>query len=68
MGGAGVVPWGDTYTYAVPDVQAYANEKARVRTEERVASGNDARQIVQGIEKATAEIRRKMTQKYSVDF
>ncbi len=66
--GAGVVPWGDTYTYAVPDVQAYANEKARVRTEERVASGNDARQIVQGIEKATAEIRRKMTQKYSVDF
>ena len=66
--GGGVVPWGDSYTYAVPDQQAYAHARAAVRTEERVASGNQARDLIQGIDKATGDIRRSMTTKYNVDF
>jgi hypothetical protein len=66
--GGGGGPVGDSATYGVPDQQAYAHEKARARTEERVASGNQARDSIQGIEKATGDIRRAMTQKYGVDF
>lgn len=66
--GGGGGPVGDSTTYAVPDQQAYAHERARARTEERIASGNQARDSVQGIEKATGDIRRAMTQKYGVDF
>jgi hypothetical protein len=66
--GGGGGPVGDTSTYAVPDQQAYAHARAAVRTEERIASGNQARDSVQGIEKATGDIRRAMTQKYGVDF
>jgi hypothetical protein len=57
--------WG---TVAAPDIAGYKHEMARIRTEERTASGNQARDIVQGIKSLTAETRRKMTQKYEVDF
>lgn len=66
--GGGAVPVGDTYNYAVPDQQAYIHARTAVKTEERVQSGNEARSIFQGIEKATGDIRRAMTQKYMVDF
>jgi hypothetical protein len=66
--GGGVTPYGYSNTYAVPDQQAYAHERARAREEERIYSGNSARDSMQGIEKATGDIRRKMTQKYGVDF
>jgi hypothetical protein len=66
--GTGVTPYGAYGTVAVPDQRAYAHEKTRVRTEERVSSANSARDIVQNIQKATADIRRRMTQKYQVDF
>jgi hypothetical protein len=67
-GGGGTVPWGSSYTTAVPDQQAYIHARTAVKTEERVASGNEARTIMQGIEKATGDVRRAMTTKYGVDF
>jgi hypothetical protein len=66
--GAGYVPYGESATFAVPDQRAYYQERTRIRTQERVSSANDARTIVQGIEAATADIRRAMTQKYQVEF
>lgn len=66
--GAGYVPYGNYGTIAVPDQQAYNHERTRARTEERVASGNSARDIVENIKASTGEIRRKMTQKYQADF
>ncbi len=66
--GAGLVPYGDSGTIAVPNQQAYNHERTRVKTEERVSSGNAARDIVETIAQSTGEIRRKMTQKYQADF
>lgn len=66
--GGGIAPWQDTQNWAVPDQQAYNHARAAVRTEERVASGNQARDLIQGIDKATGDIRRTMTTKYKVDF
>ncbi|WP_425619426.1 hypothetical protein NA78x_003167 [Anatilimnocola sp. NA78] len=66
--GGGYVPYGYTNTYAVPDQQAYIHARTAVAAEERVKSGNSARDSFQGIEKATGDIKRRMTQKYSADF
>jgi hypothetical protein len=66
--GAGIVPWGNTYTYAVPDQQAYNHAKSAARTEEFIQSGNQARDFMGNIEKATGDIRRSMTTRYNVDF
>ncbi len=65
---AGVVPYGSTSTVAVPNQLAYQHERTRARTEERVASGNQARGNVENIKKLTADTRRRMTQKYNADF
>jgi hypothetical protein len=46
----------------------YRHERSKIRTEERVASGYDARTIVQDIQRLTAEVRKKMTVKYQRDF
>lgn len=67
-GGSGYVPYGTYGTVAVPDTQAYSRELARVATEERVSGAADARTIFDQLEKATADIRRKMTMKYNVEF
>jgi hypothetical protein len=66
--GGGVVPWGDSYTYAVPDQQAYNHAKSAARTEEFIQSGNQARDFMVNIDKATGDIKRAMTTKYNVDF
>lgn len=66
--GAGMVPWGNTYTYAVPDQQAYNHAKSAARTEEFIQSGNQARDFMGNIEKATGDVKRAMTTKYGVDF
>lgn len=66
--GGGVVPWGDTSTYAVPDQQAYNHAKSAARTEEFIQSGNQARDFMVNIDKATGDIKRAMTTKYNADF
>ncbi|MBC7852517.1 MAG: hypothetical protein IAF94_03690 [Pirellulaceae bacterium] len=65
-GGGG--PVGDYGTYGVANTAAYNHARTAIRTEERVKSGTQARSNVQALEQATAEIRKKMTIKYQVDF
>lgn len=66
--GAGYVPYGAYSVTAVEDVRAEFNNRARIRTEERVASMNQARGIVDDMEKAVADMRKRLTQKYQVEF
>ena len=61
-------PVGDYGTYAVADTAAYRQQRTAIHAEERVKSGNQARTNIQELEKATADIRKKMTIKYQVDF
>jgi hypothetical protein len=66
--GSGYTPYGSTSTVAVEDVQAEFNNRARIRTEERVASVNQARGIVEQMEQQVADMRKRLTQKYQVEF
>jgi hypothetical protein len=66
--GAGYVPYGTYGTVAVPDMSAYQHERTRIKTEERVTSANSAKDLMQNLQKATADVRRKMTVKYNVEF
>ena len=61
-------PVGDYGTYAVANTAAYVQARAAVHAEERVKGGTQARNSIQELEKATADIRKKMTMKYQVDF
>lgn len=67
-GGSGYVPYGSSATIAVPDTQAYSKELARAATEERITGAAGARSIFDQLEKGLADIRRKMTAKYNVEF
>jgi hypothetical protein len=66
--GAGYVPYGNYGTVAVADRRAYWHDRSAVRTEERVASAQQARTVMQQIREAQADMRKRMTQKYQVDF
>jgi hypothetical protein len=44
------------------------SDRTRIRTEERVSSATDARGIMQEVLQQTAQIRVKMSQKYSAEF
>ena len=66
--GAGYTPYGSYGTVAVPDQLAYRHERTRIHAEERISSANTARDYLQNIQVITTDIRRKMTQKYQVDF
>jgi hypothetical protein len=68
LGGAGYVPYGTSGYVNVPDTRAYWHARTAVQTEERVGSAQSARDIMAQVDAATADIRRKMTQKYNVDF
>jgi hypothetical protein len=50
------------------DLAAKGQAEARIRTQERIRGNADANLIAQGIAAATADIRRRMTQKYQVEF
>ena len=50
------------------DVKAMQSERTRIRTEERVSTASSGRDVMQQVTQATADIRRKMTQKYQVEF
>jgi hypothetical protein len=61
------------YTYrtgysTIADHREYWQDRTRVRSEERVISAQSARDIMAQVDDATAEIRRKMTQKYQINF
>jgi hypothetical protein len=70
--------WGSTGFYGgsvvrgvtgvVESPQLEAQNRARIRTEERVRGARSAREVMVEIENATAEIRRTMTEKYKAEF
>jgi hypothetical protein len=66
--GSGYVPYGSYSVTNVEDVNAEFNNRARIRTEERVASVNQARGIVEAMERDVADMRKKLTQKYQIEF
>ena len=43
-------------------------QSAQIRTQERIRGNTSANLIMQGLQAETGEIRRKMTQKYQVEF
>jgi len=67
----GVTRWGvhGVYGYrATEDLAAKGQAESKVRTQERIRGNMSANMIVQGVEAATADVRRRMTQKYQVEF
>lgn len=48
--------------------RAAAQERATIRTEERVEGASSARDIMQDVQDATADVRRQMTEKYEAEF
>ena len=61
--------WGGWGGYA-SGVSRYDTQRARteISAQERVGGTTDARQIMRELESATTDIRRKMVQKYNVEF
>ncbi len=45
-----------------------AQNRSRIRTEERVRGAGSAREIMQQVAGATIDVRREMTQKYNAEF
>lgn len=45
-----------------------AQNRARIATEERARGARSAREIMQGVANATADVRRQMTEKYQAEF
>jgi len=67
----GVTRWGvqGVYGYrATEDLAAKGQAESKVRTQERIRGNMSANMIVQGVEAATADIRRRMTEKYQMEF
>lgn len=67
----GVTRWGvhGVYGYrATENLSAKGQAESRIRTQERIRGNMSANMIVQGVEAATADIRRRMTEKYQMEF
>jgi hypothetical protein len=62
--------WGTNGAYGgyFQDIKGMQSDRTRIRTEERVSSATDARGIMQEVLQQTAQIRVKMSQKYSAEF
>ena len=72
---AGVGPYGwaagGGYAYRYNPRASLALEgeqEAKIREQERIRGYGNANQIMQGVETAMADMRRKMTEKYQVEF
>jgi hypothetical protein len=78
VAGAGVGPyggyragWATAYQYAYNPQLSLAlqgQQDAQIRTEERVRGNTSANLIMQGLQAEKGEIRKRMTQKYQVEF
>ena len=76
--GAGVGPYGGyragggyAYQYAYNPKLSLAlqgQQSAQIRTEERIRGNTSANLIMQGLQAETGEIRKRMTEKYQVEF
>jgi hypothetical protein len=69
---AGYGRWGAYGGYGAygyhEDLRAMQEARTQIRTEERVNTAASGRDIMQQIDQATVDIRRKMTEKYQVEF
>jgi hypothetical protein len=68
---AGVTRWGVAGTYGyrtVEDPSARGQAESQVRTQERIKGNLSASRTMQGVEEATAAVRRSMTEKYQMEF
>jgi hypothetical protein len=76
--GAGIGPYGGyraggayAYQYAYNPKLSLAlqgQQSAQIRTEERIRGNTSANLIMQGLQAETGEIRKRMTEKYQVEF
>ncbi|PQO39733.1 hypothetical protein DTL21_03010 [Bremerella cremea] len=68
----GVTDWSGGYSWngwsATPDWERTAKLQSQVRTEENIKGARSANVVISELDGATADIRRKMTQKYGVEF
>jgi hypothetical protein len=53
---------------AMAEVKEVGAERRVVRAEEKATAATDVQQLRQAVIAATADVRRKMTQKYQVEF
>jgi hypothetical protein len=49
-------------------MKAVTNERRAIGAEEKATAATDVQQLRQSIIEATADMRRKMTQKYRIEF
>jgi hypothetical protein len=54
--------------YGMGDVKAVGEQRRVIRAEEKATAATDIQQVRQNMIAATADIRRKMTQKYQMEF
>ena len=54
--------------YGMGTVKAVGEQRRVIRAEEKATAATDIQQVRQNIIAATADIRRKMTQKYQMEF
>lgn len=68
----GATGWSGGYNWngwsATPDWQRTGQLKAEVRMEEQISGARSANQVMSDLDAASADIRRKMTEKYNVEF
>jgi hypothetical protein len=67
----GVNRWGryGAYGYtATPDLARRGQERSRIRTQESIRGNASANLTMQGLQQATADMRRYLTKKYNVEF
>lgn len=67
-GGWGMVPYGNSYTYATEDFQAELAARTKVKTETRVTSMNQAADFVANAEADLGKLRQQLTAKYQTNF
>lgn len=67
-GGWGMVPYGNSYTYAQEDYQAERAARTQVKTETRLNSMNEAKDLVSRVEADLGKVRQQMTAKYNTAF
>jgi hypothetical protein len=66
--GSGYTGLGESFTVKVPDYRAYLQNRTAAGAEERSAGLTDAKEILSKLDEAHGDLRRRMSQKYKVDF
>lgn len=64
----GYSPIGAYGTAAVPDTHAYAQMQSKARMQARSDSAGSARGLMEELDRVAGDTRRKLTQKYSIEF